>query len=87
MERFGEQAKTRKKVEGHSLKFIHGNWNSKSGSSTYLHFKVNFERLSEINFVQAIYYFEAQEIRSPTLQMVYKSELKQRSYGHLKAIA
>ena len=63
MERFEEQVETRKRVEGHNLKFIHGNWNSKFGNNTYLHFKVNFERLSKINFEQVMHLLKLQNSR------------------------
>ena len=33
VERVGEQANMRNKVEGYSLKFIHSNWNSNSSST------------------------------------------------------
>lgn len=54
MKRVGEQVNMMKKVGGHSLKFILGIWNSKFGISTYLHVKVNFERLYKINFEETI---------------------------------
>ena len=63
MERFEEQVETRKRVEDHNLKFIHGNWNSKFGNNTYLHFKVNFERLSKINFEQVMHLLKLQNSR------------------------
>ena len=36
----GEQANTRKKVEGYGLKFIHSNWNSNSSNNIYYDFEV-----------------------------------------------
>ena len=43
-----------------------------------------FGALSQVHFIHTIYRFEAWEVRSPTLQMVSKSELKRKSYGHYK---
>ena len=37
--------------------------------------------------VHFMHNFEAREVRSPTLQTVCKSDLKRRSYGHLKTTA
>ena len=62
-------------------------WNSKSGGNMYFDFEEKFGVLPEAHFSHAIYCFEAQEVKSPTLEMVCKSELKWRSYGHLKTIA
>ena len=59
-------------------------WNSKSSSNMYSKFKVKFGALLEVNFRQAKYYFEAWEVRNPTLQMVYKSKLKRGSHMCLK---
>ena len=61
-------------------------WNLelKPNSSTYPKFEVIFEVLSMIFFGQATYSFEAQEVKSSTLQTVSKLELKWRSYSHLK---
>ena len=39
------------------------------------------------SILHTIYHFKAWEVRSPMLQMVCKSELKWRSYSHLKATA
>ena len=52
----------------------------------YFDLEEKFEVLPEAHFSHAIYCFEAQEVKSPTLEMVCKSELKW-SYGHLKTIA
>ena len=46
-----------------------------------------FKALSGVHCIYTIYRFEAQEVRSPTLQTVCKSELKWRSYIYLKATA
>ena len=46
-----------------------------------------FGALPGVHFLHVIYYFEAREVRSLTLQMVCNLELKWRSYGQLKAIA
>ena len=43
-----------------------------------------FRALTRVHFMHNICCFEAQEVRSPTLQMVHELELKRRSYGHLK---
>ena len=45
-----------------------------------------FGALPRVHYLH-IYHFEAQEVKSPIHQMVCKSELKRRSYGHLKATA
>ena len=62
-------------------------WNSKCGGNMYSKFQVKFGAISEINFGQAIYHFEVLEVRSPPLQTMCKSKLKQRSYGYLKTTA
>ena len=46
-----------------------------------------FQVLTRVHFMHTICRFEYQEVRSPTLQMLGKSELKRRSYGHLKTTA
>ena len=46
-----------------------------------------FWALLGVHFIHTICCFEAQEVRSPTLQMVCESKLKWRSYGHLKTTA
>ena len=46
-----------------------------------------FGALPRVYFINNIYHFEAWEVRSPMLQMVSKSELKQKSYGHCKKTA
>ena len=43
-----------------------------------------FWLLPEVHFLHTIYRFEAQEVKSPTLQTVSKSKLKRKSYGHYK---
>ena len=40
--------------------------------------------LKGVHFIYTICFFEAREVRSPTLQTVHKLELERRSYGHLK---
>ena len=47
----------------------------------------NFGALPGVHCLHTIYHFESWEVRSLMLQMVCKSELKRRSYGHLKATA
>ena len=49
--------------------------------------KDKFRALSRVHCIHTIYRLEAWEVRSPTLQVVCKSELKWRSYSHLKATA
>ena len=49
--------------------------------------KEKFRALSRVHCIHTIYHFEAREVKSPTLQMVCKSELKWRSYDHLKITA
>ena len=61
-------------------------WNEKSGDNMYSNFEVKFGVLLEVPFSQVIYRFEALEVRNPMIQMVYKSELKWRSYDFLKTI-
>ena len=48
-------------------------------------FQGKFGALPRVHCLLTIYHFEAQEVRSPTLQTVCNLELKQRSYGQLKA--
>ena len=43
--------------------------------------------LHGVHFMHTICFFEAWEVRSPTLQTICKSELKWRSYVHWKTIA
>ena len=57
--------------------------NAKSGGNMYSDFKVKFGSVFEVYFRYTIYFFEAQEVRSPTVQIAYKSGLKWRSYVHL----
>ena len=47
-------------------------------------FEVKFEAYFEVHFRHTIYCFEVREVMSLTLQTVYKLELKQRIYSHLK---
>ena len=84
LERIGEQANMRKKVEGYGLKFMHSNWNSNSSNNICYEFEVIFWVLIEVIFRYTIYHFKAQEVRNTALQTVYKSELKQGRYGWLK---
>ena len=63
---------------------LHGNLSLKSGGNIYFDFEDKFEVLSEVHFRHTIYHFKDQEVRSLTLQTVYKSNLKWRSYNHLK---
>ena len=58
MERVGEKANMRKKVEGYSLKFKHFNQNSKS-SNIYYEFEVKYRELPEVIFRYTIYHFGA----------------------------
>ena len=61
-------------------------WNAKSGGNMYSKLKLKFGVAFEVYFRHTIYCFEAREVRSPTLQIVYKSKLKWRSYDYLKTI-
>ena len=63
-------------------KSSHAMWNSKGQQ-----LQDKFRALSGVHYIHTIYFFEAQEVKSPTLQTVCKSELKWRSYGHLKTTA
>ena len=59
----------------------------KSDGNIYSDFEDKFGALSGVHIIHSIYPFEAREVKSPTLQMVYKLEMKGRSYGHLKTSA
>ena len=59
----------------------------KSDDIIYSNFEDKFGALSRVYYIHTIYRFESQEVKSPTLQTVFKSELKWRSYGHLKTTA
>ena len=48
----------------------------KSGGIIYFDFEDKFGALYGVHYIHTIYRFEAQEVRSPTLQTVCKSELK-----------
>ena len=48
----------------------------KSDDIIYSDFEGKFRVLPEVHCIHTIYRFEAQEVRSPTLQTVCKSELK-----------
>ena len=58
----------------------------KSDDNIYSDFEDKFRALTRVHFIYTIYHFEDREIRSPMLQTVYKSELKWKSYDHLKTI-
>ncbi|RVW83161.1 putative disease resistance protein RGA4 [Vitis vinifera] len=45
-----------------------------------------FGALSEVQMMQAIYHFKAQEVNNPMLQTVRDSELKRRSCSHYKSV-
>ena len=59
----------------------------KSDDIIYSDFEDKFRALNGVHFIYTIYHFEDREIRSPTLQTVYKSELKRRNYGCWKTTA
>ena len=61
-------------------------WNTKFGHNTYSDFEEKFGAFFEVHFRQTIYHFEALEVKNLTLQIVCKSELKQKRYDHLKII-
>ncbi|RVW67125.1 Retrovirus-related Pol polyprotein from transposon TNT 1-94 [Vitis vinifera] len=46
----------------------------------------HFWALSEVQMMQAIYHFKAQEVKNPMLQTVCNSELKRRSCSHYKPV-
>ena len=50
--------------------------NSKSGGNMYFDSEEKFGVFFKVHFSYTIYFFEAREFKSPTLQTVYKSELK-----------
>ena len=52
----------------------------------YSKFEDKFAVLYKVNFSHIIYRFEALEVKNLTLQIVCKSELKQKRYDHLKII-
>ncbi|WJZ96616.1 hypothetical protein VitviT2T_015284 [Vitis vinifera] len=45
-----------------------------------------FGALSEVQMMQVIYHFKAQEVNNPMLQTVHDSELKRRSCSHYKSV-
>ena len=47
-------------------------WNLKSIDNMYFDFEDKFEVLPKVYFRHTIYGFEAREVKSPTLQTVYK---------------
>ena len=61
--------------------------NSKSGGNIYSNFEENFGATLGVHFRHTIYRSKAHEFKIPMLQTVCKSELKLRSYGHLKTTA
>ena len=48
----------------------------KSNGNIYSEFEDKFGALYGVHFIYNIYHFEAREVKSPTLQTVYKSEMK-----------
>ena len=64
-------------------------WSKKEGKKAWeiRHFENKCRALFGVHYIHTIYFFKAREVRSPTLQTVCKSELKWRSYGHLKTTA
>ena len=50
-------------------------WDPKSGGNMYSDFKMKFEAFPKVHFRQAIYCFEAQEVRNSKLQMMCKLEV------------
>ena len=65
-------------------------WNYPNFEFTHCHFDVSPPLPQELHLGYSIYpkwtshHFEAREVRSLTLQTMYKSELKGRSHDHLK---
>ena len=59
----------------------------KSDGIIYSDFEDKFGALYGVYYIHTIYFLEAREVRSLTLQTVCKSKLKRRSYGHLKTTA
>ena len=59
----------------------------KSDGNICSDFEDKFGAFSGAHFMHTIYFFEAWEVRSPTLQTVCKSKMKRRSYGRLKTSA
>ena len=86
---YGVRKKARKRVKW-GMKQDLAAWKfrtQKSDSIIYSDFEEKFGVLYGVHYIHTIYRFEAQEVRSPILQTVCKSELKWRSYGHLKTTA
>ena len=54
----------------------------KSDGIIYSDFEDKFGALSGVHCLHVIYHFEAWEVRSPMLQMMCESKLKQLSYVH-----
>ena len=77
----------------------HGKWGMNQDSTTwkfrtqkyngiiYSEFEDKFRALSGVYYILTLYRFKAREVRSLTLKMVCKLELKWRSYGHWKTTA
>ena len=51
-------------------------WNSKFDGNIHSELEEKFGVLYKVHFRHTIYLFEAWEVKSPTLQIVYKSKLK-----------
>ena len=88
-EHYGVRKKARK----------HGKWGMKQDSTAwkfrtqkfddiiYSEFEDKFRARYRVHYIHTIYHFEDQEVRNLMLQTVCKSELKWRSYDHLKTTA
>ena len=79
-ERRSEKEIHHESISHGDAKSSHAMWNSKGQQ-----LQGKFGALPRVHCLHTIYHFEAREVKSPMLQMMCKSELKWRSYGHLKA--
>ena len=50
-------------------------WDSKSGGNMYFDFKMKFGAFPKVHFRQAIYCFEAREVKNSKLQKMCKLEV------------
>ena len=55
-------------------------WNSKIGHNKHSKFEVKFRVFSKVIFEHVIFHFKVWEVKSPTRQIMCKSELKWESY-------
>ena len=81
MQRIGSEKEIHHEAISHGdVKSSHAMRNSKGQK-----LQGTFGEISGVHCLHTIYHFEAREVKSPMLQTECKSELKRRSYSHLKA--